>query len=239
MIVFTSKYNTWLKSENGVRLARIDRKFVGACSTCVETPTSTSAGVHAMSIYTCSNEPIWSSRLFAKYFTGRIILARVEKRYRPGYCPPRDGGTIPISRSRGTLWRPSVFHIRRFFASCLASDGGAHPITLPSNWTQRFSRPFISHAKDCVMPWDTSSCGMWETVRGDVTMRHVLLKWFSRPQGEPSGVWTGQRNPKTMGQLRPCKCGNLTDPKPRAEVSEQLLSSALRRKRLDELTGSG
>ena len=32
-MVMGSKYNTWLKSENGVRFARIDRKFVGACST--------------------------------------------------------------------------------------------------------------------------------------------------------------------------------------------------------------
>ena len=142
----TPKYSTWLKSENGVRLARIDRKFVGACSTWVETPTSISAGVHAISIYTCSNEPTWSSRLFARYFTGRIILARVEKRYRPGYCPLRDGGTIPISRSSGMLCRPSVFHIRRFVASCLASNGGAHPMTFPSNWTQRFLRPSISEA---------------------------------------------------------------------------------------------
>lgn len=32
-IVMMPRYDTWLKSENGVRLARIDRKFVGACST--------------------------------------------------------------------------------------------------------------------------------------------------------------------------------------------------------------
>ncbi|KAH3668898.1 hypothetical protein OGAPHI_002653 [Ogataea philodendri] len=51
----------WLKSENGVRLAKMDRMLVGANSTCEWMLFSISAGVTAMFINTCSNGPIMSS----------------------------------------------------------------------------------------------------------------------------------------------------------------------------------
>ncbi len=36
---------------------------------------------------------------------------------------------------------------------------------------------------------------MCDTARGAVTMRQVRERWLSSPQGEPSGVCTGQRKP--------------------------------------------
>lgn len=29
-------------------------------------------------------------------------------------------------------------------------------------------------------------------------LRHAAVMWFSKPQGVPSGVWTGQRNPQDL-----------------------------------------
>jgi hypothetical protein len=33
-----------------------------------------------------------------------------------------------------------------------------------------------------------------------VTMRQAAVKWLSSPQGEPSGVWTGQKKPQDSGR---------------------------------------
>ena len=39
------------------------------------------------------------------------------------------------------------------------------------------------------------------TARGAVTIRHVRERWLRRPQGEPSGVCTGQRKPADECQV--------------------------------------
>lgn len=141
-----------MKSENGVMFAKMERKFVGACSTCVETTGSISLGDIAISIYTCSKGPIWSSLPLRMYLTGRIIRERDAKRNRPGYCPPSDGGTKPISKSKGTSLIPSVFHMRRLVARLFASEGVAHPMTRPSSCTQIFLLPITEGAKGSVIP---------------------------------------------------------------------------------------
>lgn len=51
---------------------------------------------------TCSKDPISSWVFVARLRTGRIILAGVQKRNSPGYCPPFSGGTSPISSEEGT-----------------------------------------------------------------------------------------------------------------------------------------
>jgi hypothetical protein len=175
--------------------AKIERKFVGACSTCVETAGSISLGDTAISMYTCSKEPMRSSFPLKTYLTGRIMRERDAKRNKPGYCPPSDGGTRPISRSKGISWIPSVFHIRRLIARPFATDGVAHPMMRPSNCTHIFWLPFTEGAIGSVIPWATSKVGMRDTARGEVTMRHVRDRWLSRPHGDPSGVWTGHRKP--------------------------------------------
>lgn len=35
-----------------------------------------------------------------------------------------------------------------------------------------------------------------DTLLGVVVILHLCAKWFSKPQGEPSGVWTGHKNPE-------------------------------------------
>ena len=149
-------------------------------------------------MYTCSNEPTWSSRPFARYFTGRIILDRLANRYKPGYWPPFEMGTYPISRSSGTPCFPSVFHIRRLDASCAHTAAGAQPMRRPSSCTHRLRRPSTEGANACVMPCVVSNAGRCATASGAVTIRHVRERWLRRPHGEPSGVCTGQRKPKNM-----------------------------------------
>ena len=83
----------WLKSEYCVMLETTLSMLVGSNSTWVDTPFSTSSGVHAISMYTCSNVPTWSRLLFSRYVTGRIIRLRSLNRYRPGYWPPLLTGT--------------------------------------------------------------------------------------------------------------------------------------------------
>ena len=51
---------------------------------------------------TCSKDPMSSWVLVARLSTGRTILAGVENRKRPGYCPAFRWGTRPISREAGT-----------------------------------------------------------------------------------------------------------------------------------------
>lgn len=65
----------WLKSENGVMLATIERMLVGSNSTCVDSPGEISASVTAIDMYGCSKGPTKSSFSNGRYFTGRIILA--------------------------------------------------------------------------------------------------------------------------------------------------------------------
>jgi hypothetical protein len=96
----------WLKSEKGVRLATTERMLVGVSSMCVVMPGTMSSLRQAMSMYTCSKGPTLSLPPVSMCSTGRIMRAGVEKRYKPGYCPPREMGTKPISRSRGTWWVP-------------------------------------------------------------------------------------------------------------------------------------
>lgn len=51
---------------------------------------------------TCSKDPISSWVFVTRLRTGRIMLAGVQKRNSPGYCPPFSGGTSPISSEGGT-----------------------------------------------------------------------------------------------------------------------------------------
>jgi hypothetical protein len=39
----------------------------------------------------------------------------------------------------------------------------------------------------------SGNCDSW------VTTLQAAVKWLSRPQGEPSGVWTGHRKPQDSG----------------------------------------
>ena len=46
-----------------------------------------------------------------------------------------------------------------------------------------------------VIPRETNSLGRWAVEGVTVVTRQAAAKWLSKPQGAPSGVWTGQRNP--------------------------------------------
>lgn len=57
-------------------------------------------------------------------------------------------------------------------------------------------------AKILVIPWEVRRAGMCATARGAVTMRHVRERWLRRPHGDPSGVCTGHRKPRTSQEWR-------------------------------------
>ncbi|KAJ6261125.1 LOW QUALITY PROTEIN: hypothetical protein Dda_3790 [Drechslerella dactyloides] len=166
----------WLKSEKGVMLATMERMFVGSNSTCVS-PDLISGSVTAILRNGCSKGPTKSSLSSGMYLTGRIMRASCEKRYTPGYCPEFDTGTYPISRSLGTLQS----------ATRRASLGEHQPSIFPSSWTARVASAGTGNILAEWTPSVNTSGPMWLQSNVVVATLHLCARWFSKPQGEPSG----------------------------------------------------
>ena len=71
-----------------------------------------------------------------------------------------------------------------------------------STWRQK--RASITSGHITRLPAVTRTCTIAFSVSVGpsgpwVTMRHAAVKWLRRPQGDPSGVWTGQKKPQDSG----------------------------------------
>mmetsp|Transcript_2477 Transcript_2477/g.7413 ORF Transcript_2477/g.7413 Transcript_2477/m.7413 type:complete len:239 (-) Transcript_2477:528-1244(-) len=158
----------------------------------------------------CSKGPMYSTLPVAKLRTGRTSRPGPRKRKRPGKSRPARRVTQAISSSGCTPRVPSTLHCRRTASRCFSRPGSTWPRGQPSSTTQtclprtkRRSGQLRLLGSMSSTPRPASSRTTASEASGGApltTARAVPARWFSRPQGEPSGVCTGQRKPQVSGR---------------------------------------
>lgn len=93
---------------------------------------------------------------------------------------------------------PSVLSVRSLAANSLAVSASTSPTRRPSSTTGRNVEPDTEgHGLPRgVIPREVKSRGRCVVLGVVVVTRQAAARWFNRPHGAPSGVWTGHRKPR-------------------------------------------
>ncbi len=95
-------------------------------------------------------------------------------------------------------WSPSTFQCLKVSAILFDSLGEHQPRIFPSNMMTTLS--LVAAEDASVAPSSATRRGTFDVSIPWVMSLHLCAKWFRRPQGEPSGVCTGHRNPQDSGR---------------------------------------
>mmetsp|Transcript_4662 Transcript_4662/g.13608 ORF Transcript_4662/g.13608 Transcript_4662/m.13608 type:complete len:279 (-) Transcript_4662:1789-2625(-) len=163
-----------------------------------------------MLMKSCSRGPIHSTCWVSRLRTGRVSRPGARKRNRPGKSLPQCLPMLTISMLSGMPQSPATLCLRSALSAATRRALSMWPSGQPSRRTHRrllegpcegaaHAEPVGSQSSAPMLARTAATASAAPGVGRRTTARAELARWFSRPQGEPSGVCTGQRKPHVSG----------------------------------------